>query len=85
VGFGVGGGGGLQCSQQVPHQILQSQKIPHLQHDFGAQMCSFAGGESSSAMSKLLGSSALSGLLGEEEGDELMSSIPSGLLDEVCE
>ena len=42
-----------------------------------------SGDERGVGMPKLLGPGGLGGLMGEEEGDELMSSIPTGLLDEA--
>jgi hypothetical protein len=84
LGYGVGGAMGPQ--PQHPAQIAP-QIPPHAQHGFGggvsAQLKHVSGGERGVGMPKLLGPGGLGGLMGEEEGDELMSSIPTGLLDEA--
>ncbi len=69
VGFGVGAG-----RAQLPQHSFSSGAAE--------QERGFASG-ARSGMPKLLGAGGLGAIMGEEEGDELMSSIPTGLLDEV--
>ena len=83
LGYGGGGGTGKQHPAQIATQIP-----PHSQYGFArggvsAQMKHVSGDERGVGMPKLLGPGGLGGLMGEEEGDELMSSIPTGLLDEA--
>ena len=98
-GYGVGvghvGSGGRQAAQQATsqmHEMPQMHEMAHSQHAFGGDMPShmhrsFACSEArSSGMEKLFDADGLGALLGDEEGDfrdELLSSIPTGLLDEV--
>ena len=79
VGGGVGsvgvGFGGVRAGRsQLPQHAFSSGAAD--------QERGFASG-ARGGMPKLLGAGGLGGMMGEEEGDELMSSIPTGLLDEV--
>jgi len=84
--LGYGGVGATGPQPQHPAQIAP-QIPPHSQHGFAggvsAHLKHVSGEERGVGMPKLLGPGGLGGLMGEEEGDELMSSIPTGLLDEA--